>query len=271
MNGLELSNALRAGRRVYGTLITSPSPHLPPHLRGIGLDYVFIDTEHIPINDHDLAWMCQTYCALNLAPIVRIPEPDPYRACKVLDGGACGIIAPYIETVAEVQALRGAVKLRPLKGKKLAAALDGTDEPGEPLASYLREGSAGRLLFINIESVPAVDSLDRILAVPGIDAVQIGPHDLSVSMGIPEQYGHPDFDRMVRVIIKKTRAHNVGVGIHFWECLEQEIEWAKCGANLFLHSADVLLFTRTLHKDLKEARAALGDELEQGGHRVDAI
>ena len=171
MNGLELSNALRAGRRVYGTLITSPSPHLPKHLCGIGLDYVFIDTEHIPIDDHDLAWMCQTYSALSLAPIVRIPEPDPYRASKVLDGGACGIVAPYIETVAEVQALRGAVKLRPLKGKKLAAALDGTDEPGEPLASYLREGSEGRLLFINIESVPAVENLDRILTVPDIDAL----------------------------------------------------------------------------------------------------
>lgn len=271
MNGLELSRALRAGQRVYGTLITSPSPHLPQHLTGIGLDYVFIDTEHIPISDHDLAWMCQTCRALNLAPIVRIPAPDPYRACKVLDGGACGIIAPYVETLAEVQALRGAVKLRPLKGKKLADALEGTAEPVEPLASYLRERSEGRLLFINIESVPAVENLDQILAVPGIDAVQIGPHDLSVSMGIPEQYDHPEFDKMVRVIIKKARAHNIGVGIHFWNSLEQEIEWAKCGATLFLHSADVLLFTKALEKDLKEARAALGDKLEQGGHRVEMI
>ena len=271
MNGLELSNALRAGRRVYGTLITSPSPHLPPHLKGVGLDYVFIDTEHIPISDHDLAWMCQTYRALSLAPIVRIPEPDPYRAAKVLDGGACGIIAPYIETPTEAQALRGAVKLRPLKGKKLLGALDGTDEPSETVAGYLREASEGRLLFVNIESVPAVENLDRILAVPGIDAVQIGPHDLSVSMGIPEQYDHPEFDKMVRLIIQKARARNVSAGVHFWGNLAQEIEWAKCGANVFLHSADVSLFTQALHSDLKEARAALGDEQEQGGHKIEAV
>ncbi|MCH8136680.1 MAG: aldolase [Proteobacteria bacterium] len=271
MNGLELSKALKAGRRIYGTLITSPSPHLPPQLKSIGLDYVFIDTEHIPLGDHDLAWMCQTYRALNLVPIVRIPEPDPYRACKVLDGGACGIVAPYIESVAEVQALRGAVKLRPLKGKKLANALDGTAVPTEPLASYLREGSEERLLFINIESVPAVENLDAILATPGVDAVQIGPHDLSVSMGIPEQYALPEFDKMVRLIITKARAANVGVGIHFWDSLQQEIEWAKCGANIFLHSADVLLFTKALHKDLKEAREALGDQQEEDEHKVEAI
>ena len=128
-----------------------------------------------------------------------------------------------------------------------------------------------RRLVINIESVPDVENLDQILEVPGIDAVQIGPNDLSVSMMIPEQNDHPEFDKMVRVIIKKARAHNIGVGIHFWNSLEQEIEWAKCGATLFLHSADVLLFTKALEKDLKEARAALGDKLEQGGHRVEMI
>jgi 2-keto-3-deoxy-L-rhamnonate aldolase RhmA len=271
MNGIELSNALRAGHRVYGTLITSASPHLPPHLKGCGLDYVFIDTEHIPIGDHDLAWMCQTYKAMNLAPIVRIPQPDPYRACKVLDGGACGIVAPYVESVAEVQALRGAVKMRPLNGQRLAAALDGTAEPSEPLMSYLRKSSEGNLLFINIESVPAVENLDAILAAPGIDAIQFGPHDLSVSMGIPEQYDHPEFLRTVRLIIEKARARNVSVGVHFWESLEREIEWAKCGANIFLHSADVILLTTALHKDLKEARAALGDCSETGEHRAEAI
>ena len=64
---------------------------------------------------------------------------------------------------------------------------------------------------------------------------------------------------------------NVGVGMHFWDSLQQEIEWAKCGANIFLHSADVLLFTKTLYKDLKEAREALGDQQEQGEHKVEVI
>ena len=92
MNGIELAAAMRSGQRAYGTLITSPSPHLPERLRNLGLDFVFIDTEHIPIDDHDLSWMCQVYSGMNLVPLVRIPEPDPYRASKVLDGGA-GLVA----------------------------------------------------------------------------------------------------------------------------------------------------------------------------------
>lgn len=271
MNGLELSKALKAGERVYGTLITSPSPHLPSQIKGIGLDFVFIDTEHIPLGETDLAWMCRTFSAMQLAPIVRIPEPDPYRACKVLDAGAVGIIAPYVETAEQVRALRGAVKLRPLKGKKLAGALDGTEVPTEPLKSYLEKSAENRLLIINIESVPAVENLDEILAVPGIDAILIGPHDLSVSMGIPEQYTLPEFDEMVRHIITKARKANIGAGIHFSTGLDQEIAWAKGGANLFLHSADISLFTATLHKDLKEAREALGDQQVQGKHSTDAI
>ena len=262
MNGRELKAALQSGQRAYGTLITSASPHLPASLRNTGLDFVFIDTEHIPIDDHDLSWMCQVYNGMNLVPLVRIPEPDPYLASKVLDIGAGGIIAPYVETVEQVKALRGAVKLRPLKGKKLAGVLDGTALPGDSLAEYLRERNDGRVLIINIESIPAINQLDELLAVPDLDAVLIGPHDLSVSMEIPEQYEHPDFDRMVRLVIGKARSRGIGAGIHFWKSLGQEIEWARHGANLFLHSADVLLFTSTLRRDLATAREALGDRAE---------
>ena len=271
MNGSELIQALRSGNRAYGTLVTSASPHLAPRLRDVGLDFVFIDTEHIPIDDHDLSWMCQTYAGMNLVPIVRIPEPDPYRACKVLDGGAGGIVAPYVETVKQVQDLRGAVKLRPLKGKKLASVLDGSETPGDELAAYLKIKNQENVLIFNVESVPAVENLDALLEVPDVDAVLIGPHDLSVSMEIPEQYDHPEFDKMVQLIIEKARAKGVGAGIHFWADLNQEVEWAKAGANLFLHSADVLLFATALRKDLAAARSALGDTVQLGKEVVDPI
>ena len=260
MNGLELSNALRDGRRVYGTLVTSPSPILPEWLKGVGLDYVFIDTEHIPIGRHILSWMCQTYRAMNLAPIVRIPKPDPYEACKVLDGGASGIVAPYVETVEEVQALIGAVKFRPLKGKKLATTLDGSSELGPRLAAYLRERNEGRLLVINIESVPAIENLGHLLEVPGIDAVLIGPSDLSVSLEIPEEYSHPEFDKAVRSIIETVRAKGIGVGIHYWANIEQEIDWARHGANMIVHHGDITLFTSALRENLNHMREALGDQ-----------
>ncbi len=259
MNPTELKKALKSGRRVYGTLIVSPSPRWPDTVAGLGLDFVFIDTEHIALDRAQLSWMCQTYRALGLPPLVRIPAPDPSQACMALDGGAAGIIAPYVETVEQVQALRGAVKFRPLKGERLAAALR---DPGglEPkLAAYLERNNRDSLLIINIESRPALERLDELLAVPDLDAVQIGPHDLSCSLGIPEQYAHPLFEEAVRTIIRKARAHGVAAGMHAWVGIERFVEWAGAGLNFIIYSADTLAMRDKLTADLRELRARLGD------------
>jgi len=260
MNGKELSAALRNGQYVYGTMIVSPSPRWPGVVAGLSLDFVFIDTEHVPLNRSELSWMCTAYAARGLAPVVRIPSPDPYEACMVLDGGAQGVIAPYVETPEQVRALRGAVKYRPLKGKRLSAFLagDGTLEP--ELESYLTERNANSVLIVNIESRPAMQALDDILSVPQLDAVLIGPHDLSCSLGIPEQYGHPTFEQAVEEIIRKARERNVGAGIHVtWpEGLEPEIRWAKLGANLIVHSVDSIAFGKCMRAEVKAIKDALG-------------
>lgn len=260
MTANELSTLMRRGRRVYGTLIVSTSPKWPEVVKDSGLDFVFIDTEHIPIGRETLSWMCRAYSAIGLPPIVRIPSPDPFEACKVLDGGACGIIAPYVETAEQVRELVGAVKLRPLKGKRLAEALGDPNSLGPSLKDYLDEFNSNNILAVNIESIPAIENLDQILSVPGLDAVIIGPHDLSVSMEVPEQYSDPAFDAAVRDIIQRARGSNVAAGIHFWESIEQEIEWVQAGANLIIHSGDISIFAQTLRKDLSKMRQALGDD-----------
>ncbi len=259
MTGQELAAALRSGRRVYGTAILSTSARWPRMVKNLNLDFVFIDTEHTPIDREKLAWMCQTYDALGIAPIVRIPAPDPYQACVALDGGAKGVIAPYVETVEEVRALRGAVKRRPLKGERLRQALVGLPDLSTEVADYLDGWNTGNVLIVNIESLPALEALDEILAVPQLDAVLIGPHDLSISLGLPEQYQHPLFDETVKTIIHKARQHHVGVGIHFSSGRDQEIEWAKAGANFIVHSSDLTLFSQALTADIAAMKEALGE------------
>jgi len=262
MTGKELKNALRSGRRIYGTLIVSTSPKWLDTIDQLNLDFVFIDTEHIALDRHQLSWMCHAYMGKGVVPVVRIPAPDPYQACMVLDGGAKGIVAPYVETVKEVQDLGGAVKTRPLKGKKLRDHLDGT-KPLEPgLAQYIEEHNNDHVLIVNIESQPAIDNLDEIFKVPGLDAVLIGPHDLSCNLGIPEQYDHPFFLAAVEQIITKARDAGIGAGIHvFYEnTVEKEIELARMGANLILHSGDINRYTQVMHQDINTMRKALNDD-----------
>jgi 2-keto-3-deoxy-L-rhamnonate aldolase RhmA len=260
MNGKELREALHSGQRVYGTMIVSTSPHWPAAVKSTGADFVFIDTEHIAIERTQLAWMCQTYRALGLAPIVRIPSPDPYEATVALDNGANGVLAPYIETVEQVQRLRGAVKLRPLKGQVLEEVLSGKRELDAELSEYINNRCAENVLLINIESAPAIAALDQLLAVPGVDAVQVGPHDLSCNLGVPEHFDHPRFEEAIQTIIAKARAHNVGAGVHYWWGIEDEIRWVKAGANLIVHAGDIALFADTLRADFKRFRAECSEE-----------
>jgi 4-hydroxy-2-oxoheptanedioate aldolase len=245
------------GDTLFGTLIVSPSPRWPEVVRGCGLDFVFIDTEHIALDRAELSWMCQTYAAIGLPPLVRIPSPDPYAAVMVLDGDAAGVIAPYVETVEQVQALRGAVKFRPIKGQRLQQMLDGAQIEPE-LKSYIDDGAENQLLTVNIESVPAVEALDDILAVPDLDGVIIGPHDLSCSLGVPEQYDHPTFMSACETILRKARAAGVGAGIHFWGGVDQQIHFLKLGANLLIHSADITLFQKYLRMELDAMKKGSG-------------
>ena len=251
---------LRSGKTLYGTMIVSSSPLWPPAVKRAGADFVFIDTEHTPIDRSDLAQMCLAYRALGLPPLVRIPSPDPYEACQVLDGGAAGVLAPYVEHPQQVRSLVGATKLRPLKGERLEEALTDRGCLGSELNDYLDRRNAGSFLMINIESVPALRRLEQILAVPGLDGVIIGPHDLSVSLGVPEQYGNSRFDEAVAEILSKVREKGLGVGIHFPEDPNLQIKWAKRGLNIILHSSDVRLFQQNLQRDITTIRQALGDE-----------
>lgn len=261
MTGQQLSHAFRSGQRVYGTLIVSDSPRWPETVAKIGLDFVFIDTEHIAIDRKTLSWMCQAYRAVGLPALVRITAPDPYEATCVLDAGACGVVAPYVETVAQVRALRAAVKLRPLKGARAAAIVAGEASPEPLLADYIAAGCAENLLVINIESTPALAALPQLVREPGVDAVLIGPHDLSSSLGVPERYEDPRFEAAVRDIFRTARLAGIGAGIHSWMGVEREVAWATGphGANLIIHEADIISMRLKIADDLTVLRTRLGD------------
>ena len=259
VNGYQVRRALRDGRRVYASAMISPSPLWPKMLQKSGVDFVFIDSEHTPLGRETLAWICQAFTALSLPPVVRIPCPDPFEACKVLDAGAAGIIAPYIETADQVRALMGAVRYRPLKGARLQAALQDANSLETELRDYLDERNKDTILIANIESVPAIDNLDDILAVGALDSVLIGPHDLSCSLGVPEQYSHPLFVEAVETIFRKARKSGCGAGLHWWKGVHDELAWAQAGANLIMHSTDITLVAQNLQSELNALRKALGE------------
>lgn len=265
MNQYKLKEAFAAGRRVYGTCIASPSPKWAAEIGKTGVDFVFIDTEHMPLDRSQMSWMCQAFAAKNIAPIVRVPEPNPYDMSIAMDAGAAGIVSPYLESVEEIDRMRGAVKYRPLKGKRLADVLSGREKLTPAEREYFRKYNDGRLLILNIESRFAVDHIDELLDMPDIDAVFIGPHDLSVNLGVPEQYDDPEFEAYVEKIISACRKRGIGVGNHFSGSKEKQLLWAGKGMNIILWNSDIQRFVQIMAADVNEMKSALGD----GGEEAD--
>lgn len=254
-----LLKKIKAGKIVYGTCIASTAPTWPAIALRAGLDFVFLDTEHIPLERMEIARMCQTFRAMGIAPIVRIPSPDPFKACQMMDAGAEGVVAPYLETSQQVQDLIGALKFRPLKGELLEKVLNDPGKIEDSLRQYLEKWNEGNVCIANIESVTALERLEDLLSTKGLDAVFIGPHDLSISLGLPEQYDHPVFEQAVRRIIQVSRRQGLAVGIHFSEHPDRQIRWIREGVNLVIHSSDLAMFSQRLQHDMNIIKSAVGD------------
>lgn len=261
----QLLAKLKSGENIYGTCITSTSPIWSKIVDKSSIDFVFLDTEHIPLDRTELTFLCQIYLAKGIAPIVRIACPDPYLACMVKDAGAIGVLAPYIESVEQIHQMVGATKYRPLKGARLQNVLEEKEELEPELKTYLENYNKGSMCIVNIESITAVQNLDALLNVQGLDGIIIGPHDLSINMGIPEQYEHPEFKKTVKEIIVKTRNKGLAAGIHFPSKPELQIKWMKEGVNIVMHSSDMFLFSQKLNEDIHQIKNAVGDSINEIG------
>jgi 4-hydroxy-2-oxoheptanedioate aldolase len=170
--------------------------------------------------------------------------------------------------VEQVNEMVGAIKYRPLKGKRLQIAMQNPNTLEPELRNYLENYNFGKLCIINIESVPAVENLDALLKVPGLDGVFIGPHDLSVNMGLPEMYDHPGFEKVVEMIIRKCRENNIAVGIHFSESPERQVKWMNEGANIIIHSSDIAIFSQKLASDIQLIRKSGNDESQISTEKI---
>lgn len=265
MVGKEFRNALREGKKVYGTQISSTSPKMFDSVISLGLDFVFFCNEHVQYNPETLSWMCNAFKAAGVNPLVRILEPSPFLATQALDAGACTVLVPYVEEIEDVIALIGAVKYRPLKGKKLMRILHGEEKPSEELKQYLIHNNRNNSLVLNIESEKGVAMMSEYLAIqsfdgPAVDGLMIGPHDLSTSYGMPEKYFSKEFLALTEGIIKNARAKGVAVGGHtgYRDSLDLQLEWAKMGATMLLHCSDAFLFANQLNNDLNKIKKLLG-------------
>lgn len=260
MRGKELKQRLTSGKPVFGAAMDGPGQARWPRFfaEHAPVDYVWLESEHMPNGRETIAWAAQCYAAYGIAPLVRIPDISASQVAMALDAGAHGVIVPYVETVEQARAMVAAAKFRPLKGQAAADAAANGVFPNEETRAYLENWNADSTLILMIESAAGIANLPAILAVGHIDAIFLGPHDLSINLGIPEQYEHPRFIEAVDTVIATCKAASVGVGMHvFYTDVRAAAEMFQRGMNFISFKGDTLFVAEALRDQLGYLRSVL--------------
>lgn len=187
---------LRAGEQVVGAGVL-PEPWHLDMLGLLGFDFAWIDGEHGNLNDRDLPGLCLAARGAGCDPIVRIRAEQLSDLYRVLEAGAAGVMLPHCNSEAEALRAVAGARFSPL-GERSYSGI-GVDARygliGGP--GYMAEANRETLLVLQIETPRAVAEADRIAAVTGADLLMIGPADLSIAMGRPLDWQHPDFGAAV--------------------------------------------------------------------------
>jgi 4-hydroxy-2-oxoheptanedioate aldolase len=232
---------LRDGGAVVGAWLSLNDPVAAEILGQIGFDFLLIDTEHCAWDLQSLQTVIMALNGTNTVPIVRVPWNDHVRIKQVLDLGAEGILAPMVRTVEECQALVAACHYPP----------DGARGFGPRRASnYYRDiddyiAVANKAIFVmpQIEDIATLDVLDRFVAVPGIDAVCIGPNDLSGTMGLMRQTQHPTVRKALDRIIDTTAAAGLPVCLGVNSAASEQRDLVARGVRILLVASDLQLLS----------------------------
>jgi 2-keto-3-deoxy-L-rhamnonate aldolase RhmA len=251
---LALKRRLRDGGVAVGAFLTLADPAVAEILAGAGYDWVWIDTEHAPWSLRDLQTSLMPFLRTATVPIVRVAWNDPVRIKQVLDAGALGIVGPMVRDVAEAEALVAACRYPPVGvrgfGPRRASAW------GRNLEPYMAQANEAVFVMPQIEDWRTAEIIDEVLAVPGIDAVAIGPNDLSGTVGALRQHDHPKVKGSIERILAAAKAKGIPACMGIVTAPERTAELAASGARLVLVAADVGLLVSGFDKALAAARGA---------------
>lgn len=201
-----IQTCLSEGRSAVGASLNIYSPHLVELIGSMGFDWVFIDCEHGSMSDSEAENMMRAAETYGIAPVVRVAANEPQLILRMLDAGAMGIVVPHVDTVEDARRATAAAKYPPLgeRGSNYGTGRNNQYGAGTSSAvEYYAQSNERTILFALIESQSGVDNIDDILSVDGIDATWLGPADMALSMGMPEQQV---VDEALDMVVSKTVA-----------------------------------------------------------------
>ncbi|WCB93337.1 4-hydroxy-2-oxo-heptane-1,7-dioate aldolase [Baekduia alba] len=251
---------MRAGEKLTGMFVHLRDPAVCESLGRLGFDTLCVEGEHTAMGPETIERLVSAVEHTPAAALVRVAGNDPSAIACALDAGAQGVVVPRVSSAAEAMAAVQAARLPPVGLRGLGpsrAAAHGTDIPG-----YQRRANDELLLAIMVETRQALEELDELVAVDGVDLVFVGPGDLASSLGIEDPRSPELRDAIVDVLARAREAGRL-TGM-FAATPEDAVRWHASGVNLVFLGSDMMWLTRAAAIALGDVRQAPANGATQG-------
>ena len=247
----EFRAKLVRGERLIGTFIKSPTTHAIEILGDLGFDFVVIDIEHGTFDRIALDMAVLAARASGLAALVRIDAAEPARILQALDAGAAGILAPHVSSVETAKVVANACRYE--RGSRGFSASTRAGRFGAVSRwDHVRGADKGVVVIAQIEDPSALDHLEAIVGVEGIDALFIGRGDLTVALGLESSEG-PEMTAIVAQIAGAAKRGGKAI-CGFAAGIDEAVKLSEVGATLLVISSDQGFLRRDAARTLKDAR-----------------
>ena len=241
---VRIREKLKNNQLSIGSWMQLPNSSVAEIMGNAGYDWVVLDLEHGSISISQLPDLFRAIELGNTLPLARIAQAHPKDCKQALDAGAGGIIVPMIESAEQLESVKGACCWPPVGNR--GVGFSRANLFGKYFNEYKEEAQTP-LLIAQIEHINAVNNLEEVLQVKGLDAIIVGPYDLSASMSITAQFDHPDFLEAMERILILCNKYRIPCGDHVVhpdiKNLKKRIEQGYC---FIAFSADAIFLNQAV-------------------------
>jgi 4-hydroxy-2-oxoheptanedioate aldolase len=246
MNGMEMTEIVKRFREklkdnvVIGPFSKASDPAFIEIIGRSGFDFVIIDLEHGPNTVQTTQSLIRVAQLTGILPVVRVKGYSSSTVGEALDIGAGGIQAPQISNAEEAREVVKCARFSPAGNRGVCRFVRAAGYSSIDRFKYFKDANEA-VIILQLEGREALDNLDEILSVEGVDIIFVGPYDLSQSLGVPGNIELPAVTEKIEQIVEKCMSHGVNVGI-FIDKPDYVKKWVKLGVKYLSYSVDVGLF-----------------------------
>ncbi len=250
----EFKRKLKDGETVFGPFMKTADAAFVEIAGHAGFDFMILDMEHAPFTYANLQNLVMAAELSGTLPIVRAKNSSDIFISKALDIGALGVQVPHITSAAEAKSAISAAKFFPKGQRGMDPFVRASSYASVPKDQYFASANE-TLVILQLEGKEAIEHLDEIMDVEGIDILFIGPYDLSQSMGVPGQVNHPSVLGHMESIVTRAKERGIVVGT-FTDTLDSARMWQNAGIQYISYGVDVFLFKEACDVLLKELHSS---------------